>query len=295
MPTAVRRTLYALDTSDSSSLADFRRVELDTLSARPPALHPAVALVVSHLLLAGLWLAIWQSSAWIGNWVVLLATLVPVHQWAARSREHVASGMLSSLLTSLAALAELGLASALLTSFGSDGLSLAVFLAWAVLAVSAGWRYACERDRWSMARLSLGSDPTVPRAGSDEEAAGQFRDLPERMDRWSIRLNWFGPYGWLLVGVATLLPAFTESRVVVGLGGLWLAFYALRTALAGVSNLIAAAVASRYAASSQRDEVEPAVVETEKGRTVVQGRDRTYRWYPDADKRRRTTKSCSAA
>jgi len=139
-----------------------------------------------------------------------------------------------------------------------------------------------------MARLSLGSDPTVPRPGSDEEAAGQYRDLPERMDRWSAKLNSFGPYGWLAAGALALLPAVSETRVVIGLGGVWLAFQALRSALTGISNLIAAIVESRCAAPSQREDVGPAVVETEKGRMVVQGRDRVYRWYPATDQRRRT-------
>ena len=295
MPAAVHQTLRALETNDGSPVDDFRRIELAAQLERPPTLHPAVALVTSHVLMASVWLAVWQSSAWIWSWVVLLIALVPLRGWAARSRERIASGTASSGLTSLAALVELALASALLTSFGSDGLLLAVFLAWAFLAVAAGWRYACERDRWSMARLSLGSDPTVPRPGSEEEAAGQYRDLPERMDRWSAKLNCLGPYGWLAAGALALLPALSETRAMVGVGGVWLAFQALRSALAGMSNLIAALVESRCAALSQREEAEPAVVETEKGRMVVQGRDRTYRWYPATDKRRRTTKSCPAA
>jgi hypothetical protein len=229
--------------------------------------------------MTGVWLAIWQCSPGIWNWSLLLAALLPLRGWAARSRQRVASGSASSGLNSLAALIELTLASALLTSLGSDALSLAVFFAWSIVAVAAGWRYACERDRWSMARLSLGSDPTVPLPGSEEEAAGEYRDMPERMDRCSMRLNSFGPYGWLLVGIAALLAAVPDARLMAGWGAVWLAFQALRSALAGVSDLVGALVAMRCAARSSPDEMEPAVVETERGRTVVQGRDRVYRWY----------------
>ena len=294
MPTAVRQTLRALDTFDDPRLADFRPLERTVLQ-RPPVLHPGAALAGSHLLLVGVWLAIWQSPASIWSWAVLLAALLPLRAWAERSRERAASGMVSVGMAAAAALGELAVASALLAKGASDGVLLAVFLAWTLLAVAAGWRYACESDRWSMARLSLGTDPTVPRPGSEEEAAGQYRDLPERMDRWSTRLNSIGPYGWLLVGVAALLPVFSETRFVVGLGGVCLVYQVLQSALGSVSKLIAAVVASRCAAPSQRDEVEAAVVETEKGRTVVPGRDRIYRWYPTSDNRRRTTKRCSAA
>lgn len=315
MPTAVSQTLRSLDACDGPALADFRRAELNVPSQQPPSLPPAVALLAAHLMEACVWVAILESARyaslagrlgarWIWAWTVCLAALVPLRRWAARSRDRQAKAagkQFSGWMTPLVAIVELALGSAILTTGAGDALLFAVFLAWAVLAVAAGWCYACERDRWSMARLSLGSDPTVPRPGSEEEEAGQYRDLPDRMDRWSVRLNSFGPYGWLLAGGLALLPALSEgissARLAIGLGGVWLVYQALRAALHGVSKLIvAAALSSAVQAHHDADDMEPAaVVETETGRTVVQGRDRIYRWHAPIDNRQRTTKRRSAA
>jgi hypothetical protein len=72
------------------------------------------------------------------------------------------------------------------------------------------------------------------------------------MDRWSARLNSFGPAGWLLVGVPGLLQAFSggvsSAKLAIWLGGLLLTYQALRSALNGISKLMAAAISWRSAA-----------------------------------------------
>jgi ATP-binding cassette subfamily B protein len=240
--------------------------------------HPvktlAAAFLAAHLAEAFVWLAIWQSAGqaslssqlgidWLWGWTLLLAVLVPMRIWAARSRgrffsrltavEGVETRALSGGLAALISIVELALASELLTLGGNGGLLLAVFLAWALLATAAGWRYACERDRWSTAHFAMPyyvSHDGVP-------ALGRYLDTPERIHQWSDRLNSFGPAAWLSIGVLALMPALSagasSARLAIGLGGVLLAYQALRSALGGVSNLIESAISRR--STALRDDV----------------------------------------
>jgi len=172
--------------------------------------------------------------------------------------EAVETRALSGGLALLVSIVELALASALLTIGANGELLLAVFLAWALLAIAVAWRYACERDRWITARLSSGHDTRQVQEPADrqpkiaDDAPGRYHDTSERMDRWSARLNSFGPAGWLLVGVPGLLPAFSggvsSAKLAIWLGGLLLTYQALRSALNGISKLMAAAISWRSAA-----------------------------------------------
>ncbi len=108
------------------------------------------------------------------------------------------------------------------------------------------------------------------------------------MDRWGVLLNSFVPGGWLLAGVAALMPAFSvgvpATSLAVGLGGVLLAYQALRSALAGASNLIGAGVSWRAAAPLFRaaTAVEPeGAAEGAAGRTVLDASDVTFRYRPD--------------
>jgi len=119
---------------------------------------------------------------------------------------------------------------------------VAVFLAWTLLAIAVAWRYARARDRRSVSHY-----PAI----HDDYGLSVYRGTSARMDHWAVRLNSFGPNGWVLIGVLGLVPAFyggaSPTDLAVGLGGVLLAYQALRSALPGVSNLIGAWVSWREA------------------------------------------------
>jgi ATP-binding cassette subfamily B protein len=72
--------------------------------------------------------------------------------------------------------------------------------------------------------------------------------------------------------------------LAIGLGGVLLAYQALRSALTGLSNLIGAAVSWREAAPlfDAAEDMEPAgVADSASGRTVLEASDVTFRYRPD--------------
>jgi ATP-binding cassette, subfamily B, bacterial len=257
----------------------------------------AAAFLAAHAAAACVWVAIWQSTGraslsgqldigWIWRWALLLASLAPLRFWAAWSQRRFSVGVVGLLKQSLAAganrlpagavralwgglaslvsVVELALASAVLTMGASDGMLLAVFLAWALLAIAIAWRYTRARDRWTGACFGIAPDPNM----HDDYALNQYCGTSARIDWWAVRLNSFGPNGWLFIGLLGLMPAFFEGAsangLAVGLGGVLLAYQALRSALRGVSNLIGAAVSWREAAPLDSK--------------IPEGRDLTFRY-----------------
>jgi ATP-binding cassette, subfamily B, bacterial len=316
----------------------------------------AVAFVLAHLLEACVWLAIWwlagQASlsgrldpGWMRGWVLLLAALVPLRVWAARSQGRLSIGVggllkqrllagalrlgagevakegaggffsrvteaeavetlaLSGGLAAAVSIVELTLAGAVLAMGASGGLLVTLFLAWLALAGGIAWRFARERSHWTDARLAmthnlieqmtghrtrLMQEPPARRNMQEDEALSEYHAVSARMDRWGVLLTSFVPSGWLMAGVVALMPAFSGSApatsLAVGLGGVLLAYQALRSALAGASNLIGAGVSWRAAAPLFRaaTAVEPeGIAESAAGRTVLDASDVTFRYRQD--------------
>jgi ATP-binding cassette, subfamily B, bacterial len=185
----------------------------------------------------------------------------------------------------------------------SGGLLVALFLGWVALAGGIAWRLALARSRWTDARLAmthrlieqmtghrtrLAQEPSEGRHVQEDEALAAYHAVSARMDRWGVGLNSLAPNGWLLAGVAALMPAFSGSvpatSLAVALGGVLLAYQALRSALAGASNLIGAGVSWRAAAPLFRaaTAMEPEdTVEGTLGRTVLDASDVTFRYRQD--------------
>jgi len=217
--------------------------------------------------------------------------------------EAVETLALSGGLAAAVSVVELALAGAFLTMGASGGLLVTLFLAWLALAGGIAWRFARERSRWTDARLTmthrlieqmtghrtrLVQEPGEGRHAQEDEALSTYHAVSARMDRWGVLLNSFVPSGWLLAGVAALMPAFSGSAqatsLAVGLGGVLLAWQALRSALAGASNLIGAGVSWRAAAPlfQAATAVEPeGVADSAAGRTVLDASDVTFRYRLD--------------
>ncbi len=217
--------------------------------------------------------------------------------------EAVETLALSGGLAAAVSVVELTLAGAVLAMGASGGFLVALFVFWLALAGGIAWRLARERVRWTEARLAMTHDlieqmaghrtrlvqePREARHMQEDEALSTYHAASVRLDTWGVRLGSIVPYGWLLAGVAALMSAFSggaqATSLAVGLGGVLLAWEALRSALAGASNLIGAGVSWRVAAPLFRAAaaMEPeGLTESAGGRTVLDASDVTFRYRQD--------------
>jgi len=177
--------------------------------------------------------------------------------------EAVESLALSGGFLALVALIELAMASAVLGAGAGGGLHVALLGAWVALAFVGGWRYFRDDRRWTVARLAMTHDLVERMVGHRTRLAQQAREhwhdgedqalegyygLSARMDRSAAWLIALLPRGWLLVGLAALTPAFVTGRgtpasLAVALGGIMLAFRALKGLAGGLWNLVGAGIA----------------------------------------------------
>lgn len=163
----------------------------------------------------------------------------------------------------LLAVVELTMAAAVL-SMGSGGWPHAgVLLLWIGLALLIGWSYLSERRHWMEQRMSITNDLVESMVGHRtrlaQEPREHWHDAEDRslehyfqssknMDRIVVLLSTLIPRGWLVIGIAGLALNFVRGGssvglLAVGLGGVLLAYSALRRMAAGISQLSDAVIA----------------------------------------------------
>ena len=176
--------------------------------------------------------------------------------------EAVESLALGGGFLSLLALIELIAALAVL-GFSRDGMLLILLLlGWLLFTGALVGNYFRRRRRWTEARLRITQDLTEAMVGqrtrlaqaprehwhSGEDAAlERYLGLSQSLDRASTVLNAFVPRGWLLLGVAGLAPSFASNAasptsLAISLGGILLAYGALRKLLSGLMSWSDAAI-----------------------------------------------------
>ena len=128
-----------------------------------------------------------------------------------------------------------------------------------------GWlahRYFVRRRSWTDRRLALTHELIESMVGHATRLVQEHPDryhaaedgalaayLPEAraMDRAAVALTAWVPRGWMLVGLATMAPAFlsggADTRLAVSLGGVLLGYRALRKMVDGLADVAAAGVA----------------------------------------------------
>lgn len=177
--------------------------------------------------------------------------------------EAVESLALSGGFQGLLALIELGMAAVVLTT-GSGGWTQAgLLLLWVGATLALSWRYFARRRRWTRERMDITNDLVERMVGHRTRLAQEPRDrwhegedrslehyaaVSKGMDRTAALLTALGPRGWLVVGILGLAPAFIRGgssivALAIGLGGMLLAYAALRRLTAGLSQLTDAAIA----------------------------------------------------
>ena len=207
----------------------------------------------------------------------------------------------------LLAVIELTMAAAVL-SMGSGGWQHAgLLLLWTGVALLIGWKYVGKRRRWMEQRMSITNDLVESMVGHRtrlaQEPREHWHDAEDRslehyfgsskqMDRIAVLLSTLIPRGWLVVGIAGLAFNFVRDAsstglLAVGLGGILLAYSALRRMAAGISQLSDAFIAWQQVAlifhSGALKHSKPAAVGVlndtpETGEVLLDGRELAFRY-----------------
>lgn len=218
----------------------------------------------------------------------------------------------------LAALGMLQLvAAAVVLSLGqAPALELAVLLLWLGVIVAFVIRYHRKLVDWADARLQLTDElvesmvghrtlvvqqPRERRLVDETRALTAYERRGEVLDAQAARLVTLAPRGYLILAILGLAPAFaagqtSSERMAVTLGGIFLAYWALRRGAEAVPGLAAAALAWQrtrpffQAATEAADSPSPApllpmALDEERAgqRGLVVARDVTFRYASRAE------------
>ncbi len=182
--------------------------------------------------------------------------------------EAMESLALSGGLLGLVAGIELALAVAVL-ALGAGGWPMALLLvAWTGVALALAGRYHRRRRAWTEERLAMTHDLVEGMIGhrtrlaqedpaawhrTEDAALARYLERSRAMDVSHAELQALVPRGWLLLGLLALAPAFVGGRgtaagLAIAVGGLLVAFRALRRLSAGIAHLAGAGIAWRQVA-----------------------------------------------
>ncbi|WP_437658361.1 ATP-binding cassette domain-containing protein [Sorangium sp. So ce1182] len=166
-------------------------------------------------------------------------------------------------IASVASAFELAAAAVVLAQGAAGALHALLLVAWAALVVALCVRFYRRRARWTAARLAMTHDLIERMVGhrtrlaqerhgrwhhGEDEALSQYALGSRELDRSQIEIGALMPRGWLIAGIAGLLPPFlagsgSAATYAVALGGVLLASRALQGLSAGLSSLASAAIA----------------------------------------------------
>ncbi len=202
--------------------------------------------------------------------------------------EAIESLALSGGFASAISLVQL-LAAAAVIAFGMSALWVLSLLGlWTVLTGALVHRYWRARRRWTEDRIAmthdlvenmighrtrLAQERSASRHAGEDGAVARSIPVAEQMDRYASLLAALVPQGWLVAGIAALAPAFVTSGasaaslapLAVSIGGVLLAYRALRRLVLGLTSLAGAHIAWERVRSLVEDtradvEADPALV-----------------------------------
>lgn len=174
----------------------------------------------------------------------------------------VESLALSGGLIALLATLELVLAAGVLWA-GAGWMPAGLLLVW---LLGIGWltsRFVHHRRAWTTRRLGLterllehmvghrtrlAQQRPAERHRDDDDRLGQYMDAGVRMDRWELRLLALAPRGWMATAMGALAPAavvgMSTGQLAASLGGMLLAYRAIRRLTGGLADITGAAIAA---------------------------------------------------
>ncbi len=216
--------------------------------------------------------------------------------------EMVESLALSGGLLSALAVIEIVLAMAVLSQGASGLLQTVLLMLWTALAIWAAARFWRRRSDWTATRLAMTHDLVERMTGyrtravqqspaewhiDEDRQTDEYAARSTSMDAAHARLQSLIPNGWMVAGVASLGPAFlgasaSSAKLAVSIGGLLLAWRALKRLTSGVGNLSAAAISWKQIAAlfDAAARVEPAgaiASEPVTGDVVLDVKDLVFR------------------
>jgi ATP-binding cassette subfamily B protein len=174
-------------------------------------------------------------------------------------------------LSLLVTIVELGFAGWLLVAGAGGRLHLALLVLWLGVAGLLGWRYFVRMKAWTGQRLDMTHELVERMVGHrtclaqegpqrrDARQDGALRDYLQASREVDRTLTPFGalvPAGWLVLGLAGLVPAFVGGAggagIAVGFGGVLLASRAFAGLAGGMAVLARAGVAWHHVAGLAR-------------------------------------------
>jgi ATP-binding cassette, subfamily B, bacterial len=223
--------------------------------------------------------------------------------------EAIESLSLTGGFMALFAVAELLVSGAVLAGGAAGGWHAALLAGWTMAIASLAWIYFRRRRAWTASRMGLTNDLVERLVGyrtrlaqqdpaawhvDEDDAVRDTLERSQRVDTTEVLLRTVATRGWLLAGIAMLVPVFVAgtdaTAMAVGLGGVLLAFQALRKLVGGLAHVAGAAIAWESirplfdAASREEAPSSPHLIVKPTQVTdtpVLDARDLGYRYRPD--------------
>jgi ATP-binding cassette subfamily B protein len=236
------------------------------------------------------------------------------------------AGQFFSLVSEAGAVESLALTGGIVALLAVLELSVAAVILWssagavpvlllAILVGATGWltaRYAQYRASWTTRRLTMthrllegmvGHRTRLVQQSADrrhreeDDVLDRYVEAGSRMDDWELRLLALVPRAWLACAMAALAPAavtgMAPGYLAAAVGGMLLAFRALRRLTIGVSDVTGAVIASRivaplvHAAERREAPASPSMVIVRPSQggdgLVAQARDLVFRYRPGGE------------
>lgn len=177
--------------------------------------------------------------------------------------EEVEALALSGGFLGLVAVIELVFAAVVLGAGAGGAIHLVSLIAWIVFSAFTARAYFHRLRAWTDARLAMTHDLVESMVGhrtrlaqqsadnwhgEEDEALEKYLTESRAVDRYAAILQAAVPRGWVVLGLAGLIPAMSYGasgvpRLAVSIGGILLAWRAFKRLSAGVSQVLGAALA----------------------------------------------------
>ena len=217
----------------------------------------------------------------------------------------------------MAAVVELFMAALVLGAGAGGPVHVLLFIGWTAISVLVGWRYFKRRNHWTDTRLLMTNDMVERMVGhrtrlsqespahwhdGEDQLLARYIDLSKSIDRLSVLLMGFIPRGWLLLGLAGLIPAIisggiTTASLAISIGGLLLGYQSLGRLTGSLSQVTGAAIAWQQikdlfnAAARSEARTSPSIYgealadsdQSRREQKLIECADLVYRFRPGAE------------
>ncbi len=181
-----------------------------------------------------------------------------------------------------------------------------VLAVWTVFAGYAAWRFLRRYETWTDTRMEMTDDLVETMVGyrtrlaqlerrrwheSEDQALDGYLGISKKLDRCGGWLIAAVPRTWLLAGLACLAPVVSagrtsETEIGLALGGVLLAYTALRKLTGSFADIAAACVALRrikplFEAAAREEKLgEPGPTRNNQGPAVIEADRLSFRYRP---------------